>query len=194
MIESFYEETVNIQNEKRAARLYNLFKILSYIFLFSDFVVFGLFIGVYPINYFNILTFLLFIILPMAVFTVSWYVLSKYKQRFYKEYDYTIVTGSLRIGSVIHREKRKREFEIDCASIEMIGKAGSDEYKKLFSSPSVVFKALTPNKVPAEGKGFYYIYFSSSKYGRAVVILECSRLFIAYLAKYVKRTSLEKGL
>jgi len=49
------------------------------------------------------------------------------------------------------------------------------------------------NKLPAEGKDFYYVYCSSSL-GKNLVVLECRREMIKNISLYVAKDVMERDI
>lgn len=192
MQEIFYEESAKIQEEASAARKYyiaKVFMIISYVLA----VIWGIFCLTFLINLKNILLSLIFSLIPLALFIVSGIILGKLKDKFYVDYDYTFVSGSIRFSKVIKNIKRKHIINFDTSDIEKIGLYGSELYEKYSKMPDIKTKILTSNSTPSEGKDFYYIVANvgGDKY---VFIVECSELFIVNILKFTNRTVLDQEI
>ncbi len=191
MKEIFYEESSRIQNEKSASRKYNIFKTLSIISYVC--VVLWILIFVFPFDFGqgNLILNLLFLIIPPALFVFSGIVIGKMKNRFYVDYDYTFVTGSLRIAKVIKNIKRKPVMKFDVTNIERIGKYGSKTYNKYSLMPGVVKMILTSNVTPTEGKDFYYIVVNLDGI-KKLLILECTEMLMVNILRFTNRGIIEE--
>lgn len=193
MQDIFYEESAKIQEEASAARKYyiaKVFMIISYVLA----VIWGIFCLTFLIiDLKNILLSLIISLIPLALFIVSGIVLSKLKDKFYVDYDYTFVSGSIRFSKVIKNIKRKHIINFDTSDIEKIGLYGSELYEKYSKMPDIKTKILTSNSTPSEGKDFYYIVANvgGDKY---VFIVECSELFIVNILKFTNRTVLDQEI
>lgn len=193
MQEIFYEESAKIQEETSAARKYyiaKVFMVISYVLA----VIWGIFCLTFLIiDLKNILLSLIISLIPLALFIVSGIVLGKFKDKFYVDYDYTFVSGSIRFSKVIKNIKRKHIINFDTSDIEKIGLYGSELYEKYSKMPDIKTKILTSNSTPSEGKDFYYIVANvgGDKY---VFIVECSELFIVNILKFTNRTVLDQEI
>lgn len=192
MQEIFYEESAKIQEETSAARKYyiaKVFMVISYVLA----VIWGIFCLTLIIDLKNILLSLIFSLIPLALFIVSGIILGKFKDKFYVDYDYTFVSGSIRFSKVIKNIKRKHIINFDTSDIEKIGLYGSELYEKYSKMPDIKTKILTSNSTPSEGKDFYYIVANvgGDKY---VFIVECSELFIVNILKFTNRTVLDQEI
>lgn len=192
MQEIFYEESAKIQEESSASRKYyvaKVFMVISYVFA----VLWGILCITFLIDLKNILISLIFSLIPLAMFIVSGILLGKFKDKFYVDYDYTFVSGSVRFSKVIKNIKRKHIINFDTSDIEKIGLYGSELYEKYLKMPDIKTKILTSNSTPTEGKDFYYIVanISGDKY---VFVLECSETFIVNILKFTNRTVLDQDV
>lgn len=192
MQEIFYEESAKIQDEGSAKRRYYIAKtlmVISYVLA----VIWGLFCFMFIIDLNHILSSLIFTLVPLALFIASGIILGKFKDKFYVDYDYTFVSGSLRFSRVIKNIKRKHIMNFNTSDIEKIGLYGSEAYERYELMPDVKKKILTSNDSPEENKDFYYFVVNTSgeKY---LLILECSELFIVNVLKFTNRTVLDQDL
>jgi hypothetical protein len=192
--EFFYEESARIQNEKSASVKYYVFKTLSIIFyVFAGFYLF-IFFNFVPIDDTfknNILLNIIFMVVPLALFIVSGIIFGRFKNKFYIDYDYTFVSGSIRVAKVIKNYKRKLVFNFDTSAIEKMGKYGSETYNQYEKSPGIKKHFLTLNYTASEGKEFYYLVVNVDD-NKNLLVLECTELFMATILKYSNKTILEK--
>ena len=196
MRELFYEESAKIHNEKGALRKYYIFKTLSIIsYVLMAVWIFVIFIG-FDFRVFNepilvIIVSILYYLIPFALFLSSGIILGRLKNKFYVDYDYTFVTGSVRISQVIKNYRRKSVLVFDVSSIEQLGKVGSETYDKYAASPGIKKLILTSNTEPEEGKDFYYLIVSSEG-SKKLLILECSEIFLVNILKFANKSIVEK--
>lgn len=200
MREVFYEESATTQNEKSAARKYNLCKILSIVFYVVSVIYLFITIDQLPgiIKAFQenpyalyIILNILYLIFPFLIFFFSGFFLGKLKNKFYVDYDYTFVSGSVRVSKVIKNSKRKFILKFDYDTIEKIGKYGSDTYDKYEKTPGIKKIILTSNTEPSDGKDFYYIVVNHED-AKKLLIFECSEIFIVNILKFANRLVIEK--
>ncbi len=197
MQELFYEESANVINQSSAKRKYITFKILSiifYVLTFFWFVFIFNFVecnviedGVEKSNLFEVLfSWIIFAILLFTgvVFTII-------KNKCYVDYDYTFITGTIRIAKVINQAKRRLVLKFDTVNIEKIGRYESLTYNKYLLISDIKKKILTQNSVAGKNKGFYYIVANvdGEKY---LLVLECTALFISNVLKYSYKYVLEE--
>ncbi len=191
MQEVFYEESALLQKAKPAAIKYNILKIIS---IFS-YVVFGIWlffvIMFYEFGEGNILLNILLALIPAALFFASGFIMGRFKNRFYVEYDYTFVTGSIRFSKVIKNSKRKFIIKFECSDVEKIGKIGSGTFEKYYSMPNIKRQILTSNAESAEGKDFYYIVANVDE-EKHLFILECTEMFLVNILKMANKRILEE--
>ena len=100
---------------------------------------------------------IIFITFPLALFICLGILLGRLKNRFFVEYDYTFITGTIKIAKVIRQIKRKSVFDFDVSNIEKIGMYDSSTYNEYLAIPGISTMVLTSNSSPNEGKNFYYI-------------------------------------
>lgn len=189
MNEIYYEETTMIKNEKSARIKYNIFKTLS---ICSYCIIFlWIFIFLTTFAHVSVIFDILVFVIPAGIFVAVGYVFGRLKNRFYQEYDYAFVSGSVRIAKVIKGVKRKFLYEFDCYAIEKIGMYGSKTYDAYENMAGTKLEVLTPNDTPAENKDFYYIVANINA-EKMIFIFECTKTFIINVLKFSKKTVLEK--
>lgn len=195
MQELFYEESAKTINGRSAKTKYYIFKVLSII----SYVMFGvwlfLLIMLYPFtgSAGQIILEIVIALLPAAIFLVSGILLGKFKDKFYVDYDYTIISGSIRFSKVIKEIKRKHIVSFEASEIEKIGKYGSELFEKYSRMPDVKTVILTSNITPEEKKEFYYLVVNKDG-EKKMYVLECTETFIVNILKFAKRTVLDEAL
>ena len=189
MQDVFYEESATMQSTGPAKTKYYIcktFSIISYVIAVLWLII--------SISYFplegNIFINILFAAIPFALFLLSGIFLGKMKDRFYVDYDYTFVSGSIRLSKVIKNIKRKNILIFDTKNIEKIGRYASQTFSRYESMPDKKRLILTSNVQPENGKDFYYmaVNVSGQKY---LLILECSETFLSNILKFSNRSVFE---
>ena len=190
MIDFFYEESALTQNEKTAKAKFYTFKAIS----ITSYVLMVLWILLVYYGYeysSNILLDIIIVIIPFGIFLTSGILLGKFKNRFYVDYDYTIVSDSLRFSKVIKNIKRKFILKFNASQIEKIGEYGFGLYDKYASMPNVSKLILTSNPTPADEKDFYYIVANVNS-EKKLLILECTEKFIVNVMKFANKNVLDE--
>ena len=190
MQEIFYEECADIQNKGTAKTKYIIFNILSII----SFVLLAAWILFLIIGYEfspNIIIDLIFILLPSVAFLACGIVLGKLKNKFYVDYDYTFVTGSVRFSKVIMNTSWQPIIEFETNDIEKLGLYNSPLYNKYLNYPDIIKDTLTSNVKPNEGKDFYYLVVNKDS-DKFLFVLECTKTFIVNILKFSSKTILDE--
>jgi hypothetical protein len=190
MKEIFYEESATVQNEKSESTKYYIFKSLS-VASYVLMVLWIMFIFIAPILTGNTIFDIIFIVVPIILFLTSGILFGKFKNRFYIDYDYTFVTGSIRVAKVIKNIKRKFILKFESSSIEKIGKYGSNTFEKYSSMPGVTKHVFTSNYTADTGKDFYYIVANVDG-DKKLMVFECTELFIVNILKFSNKSVLEE--
>ena len=133
---------------------------------------------------------LIFYFMMITLFGGPWLACFLMKRKINVSFDYTFVSGELRISKVFNVNRRKFLYRIDAESIQKMGDADSPSFDRVISDPSVKKIVCTPNAEPSGGKFFLYIVTSESG-GRRVYILECREELLINILKFVKRGILE---
>ena len=133
---------------------------------------------------------LIFYFMMITLFGGPWLACFLIKRKINVSFDYTFVSGELRISKVFNVNRRKFLYRIDAESIQKMGDADSPSFDRVISDPSVKKIVCTPNAEPSGGKFFLYIVTSESG-GRRVYILECREELLINILKFVKRGILE---
>ena len=126
----------------------------------------------------------------MVFFGLLWFFLYSMKKRVNVSYDYTFVSGELRIAKVFNINRRKLVVRIDSAEILQLGDVDNESYDRLRADPGVKQEIVTPNPEPADGKFFLYVLVGGNN-GRKMYILECREELLVNILKFVKRGTLE---
>lgn len=132
----------------------------------------------------------IFVILQFVFLGLLWFFLFSLKKRINVSYDYTFVSGELRIAKVFNINKRKFLYKIQSEEILQLGDVENDSYDRLTNDPATKRILLTPNGEPAEGKFFMYILTGESS-GKKLYILECREELLVNMLRFVKRGTLE---
>ncbi len=180
----FYEESSVSNSGVKDAKKYKIFQILSNVFL-----VLGIISILMGCNIFGVKEFIAWIFLFSSWFFVVWFVLFKLKYRFNFNYDYTFVSGELRITRVFNVSKRKPLAKIQPEQIIQIGDVDNVAFDGLHSDPNTKTVYCTANIEASEGKFFMYILVSDN--GKKLYVLECREELLLQMMKFVKRTTLE---
>jgi hypothetical protein len=192
MQEIFYEESAQVQNAQSLTRKYNLFKGLS-IFFFTLTIFWTVaYIFLYVINLDYILFDFIVYLIPTALFLTTAIILMRFKNRFYVDYDYTFITGNIRVAKVIKNIKRKFIISFDASVIEKIGLYGSKTFFTYADMLGVNYQIFTQNDIPADNKDFYYIVANANGQ-KQLMVFECTELFIRNVLKFSKKSVIEEG-
>ena len=191
MREEVYEECSIVQNPKIASLKYSIISILGIL----SFVVAGfmaiMFFMFYDYNKGSLLLNLLITLVPLALFIAVGVLLTKLKKRFYVDYDYILVSGSIRFSKVIKNKKRIFISIFDCKNIDCIGKFGSRTFLKYVQMQDIKKVVLSSNEIPTPGTDFFYMVVSVNSV-RTLYVLECSEKLIQVILQYSRRSVLEE--
>ena len=178
----FYEESAQCQTGKKESRRYKILSGISYVLMFLAvmFLTFTiLFIPSSVSIWFGV---------NALFFFGMWYFLRRLKMRLNLSYDYTFVTGELRIIKVINVNRRKLITRFDCERILQIGDVDTPSYERLASDPNTKKVYCTSNDVATEGKFFMYILIEDG--GKKLYILECKETLLMHIMHFAKRSVL----
>lgn len=179
----FYEESSIARNAKKESTKYKIMHIISTVFLVLG--IMAVFFGFSFIPT-NMLLGWAFICLW---FFICWFILFKLKSRFNVSYDYSFVSGELRISRVININKRRLVTRIDSEDIIQLGDVDNTAFEGLRADPSTKTVLCTSNSEAGEGKFFMYILVNDN--GKKLYVLECREELLINILKFVKRTTLE---
>lgn len=189
MQDVFYEESATMQNTGAAKTKYYICKTISIISYVAAVLWLVLAISFFPLEG-AILINILILAIPFAMFLTSGILIGKLKDKFYVDYDYTFVSGSIRFSKVIKNIKRKNIIVFDTKNIEKIGRYASTTFERYSKMPGIKQNVLTSNTEPENGKDFYYLVVNvgGQKY---LFILECSETFLSNVLRFSNRTVFE---
>ena len=180
MREELYENSASPRNEKTQRVAYVVYSTLFVVSVIG-FVVF----------LFGFLIFgdsgMIWLTGTSAIFGVLLYLI---RRRLLTYFDYTFISGELRIVRVINGKSRKKFLVIDCKDVFLMGKVGSESFEKLYATPGIKKKMATPNGFGAE-KQLYYIG-ANVQGEKAMIIMECEEQMLSYIATYAGRNTIEK--
>ena len=191
-MELLYEEsaqTIDYISAKRKFNIVKAFSVISYVIAAIWLVIVWYFFdwnaggGIV----FNIIV----AFLPPAIFIVGGILLGKYKNRFYVDYDYIFISGTVQIAKIFNQSKRKEVLSFETREIEKIGMYASNTYEKYENFPGIVNSILTSNSTPADNKDFYYMVVNSQGY-KYLLVFECTETFIVNILKFAKKNVLEQ--
>ena len=198
----FYEESAICADSKKGAKKYKILNVISNVALVLAIFSGMIFLICFPwglkdgaseeiVQTFMAMRFLFgFIGVQGIVFLLVWFILSKIKKRFNVSYDYTFVSGELRIIKVFNINKRKRVDVIRCDEILQMGDADNPSYERFRSAPNTKEIVCTSNVTPAEGKFFMYLLVGGNQM-KYLFLLECREQLLMHLLKFTRRSVLE---
>ena len=191
MQEIFYEESVDTHNQASAKRRFMVYRIFSVVsFVFAVFAFLTLFYGL-PIDTDEgftapvIISLVVWLVLMAAMIALGIFFARK-KHAFYLSYDYTFVSGDLRISKVFNNRRRKHLYNVSTDRIIRIGRVGSESYEKLKKSPDVKEDICTPNAEADDDKEFFYIH-AQTNVGKKILVLECRIQLIYTVIRFINR-------
>lgn len=187
MQEIFYEEASLVQKKEEENRKYITLNILSWIFFLLVPVVFVIVLTSYNFANYPLLGVVL-VVVPMAGFMVLGIVFGKKRNTHCVDYDYTFISGSIRVAQVIKHVKRKFIMEFEAREIEKIGKVGSSTYNSYLKIP-VEVNVLTSNKEPSKEKSLYY-FVVNTEGKKYLLTFELTEKFVATIIKFLNKSSL----
>ncbi len=194
-----YEESAGSTRAAKESKLYTLFKVFAIIFfVLAGIVALTFFMTILDYILVNFESALARLIqtLPwvflMLLFGGTGLVFWFLKNRFNVGYDYIFVQDELRITKVFNGKKRKFLTTIHADQILKLGWADRDSYEDtLRGLGNKKPKIFTPNRAPAEGKEFIYIFVSGS-IEKSLYVIECRQTLLEYLVYAAGRNKLEQ--
>ncbi len=194
MKDILYEESAAPVNSAKEASIYKVLKIISIILFVIGIIVLlpGLSRGYayffYSAESDSLYMFLSALIIAVVILIFA-FTFFFWKNRFNVIYDYSFVSGDLRISRVIGN-RRKFLYTIKSDEISKIGKVSSYGYFSIKNNKAIKEIKLTKNKIPSKGKSFYYLY-CSTRMGKELLVIECREELIKYLSLYVSKDTIE---
>ena len=192
MNDFFYEESAVTKNKQSEKNKYKLYSILQ-IFCLSLAIIW--LIVVYSSFDFggNVVALLITLFAPTIILVALFFAINKLKKRVCVDFDYTIVSDSIRFSRVINDLKRIHLYSFSAQNISVIGNFNSNNYLKHINTPNVKVEYITSNVSPEENKHFYYLKVNDPNLNGKILVIECTPTFIKYLSKVVKKTVFEEG-
>lgn len=191
----FYEESAIDQKSAQGQKKYKIIGIFASIAILFGFLFLLWGILSIPLNpmteeaYSAQLTFCVILLLQAFVFIAIWFFLTKWKGRFNVSYDYSFISGDLRISRVVNNRTHRKIAEISYEDIIQIGDVDNTSYSRLKNDPNTKLVVCTPNATPDEGKFFMYVLASHN--GKKLFILECRETLLMNILKFARRGVLE---
>ncbi len=112
------------------------------------------------------------------------------KRRININYDYTFVSGEIRIVKVFNVNRRKLLAKIQPEDILQVGDTDSESYTRLLANTMNKQVFCTPNVEPTKGKFFMYVHANEGAI-KKLYVLECREELLVNILKFVKRGTLE---
>ena len=180
MREEFYEMSVAPEREGHERILYTALKVF-----------FGVLIGAFIIAlYFWLMVGDSGFVVIMANTFIFGVVTFLIKRRLFLFYDYTYISGDVRIIKVLNGKTRRRVAVFDVKSINQVGKVGSSSFNDLASLKDVKKVVATPNGMKAKAQ-LYYIYANVDGV-QTLIVLECDERFLSYVVSTRGKSIIEK--
>ena len=201
-----YEESAVNTGASKGEKLYKVLNVFSLVFgtltliafLFLLYFLFGLIAGGKPssgasddLKYAYSMIVSCAVLFGMLTFFFGglWLFFRFWKRRVNLSYDYTFVSGELRVAKVFNINRRKFLFRISHEDILQIGDVDSDSYDRIKADPMTKETVCTANALPANGKFFMYVHCVDGT-GRKLYVLECREEMLVQILKFAKRGTL----
>lgn len=180
MKEEFYETSVGPERLRSQKVFYILYKVLFVIALI-------IFIGAV---YFWLLTADTGFVIIMAFCLFFGAISFVLKRRLYLFYDYTYISGEVRVIKVINGRVRRRVIVFDAKDVKQVGKTTSESFKKLADTKSIRKIVATPNGLNASAQ-LYYVYAVINGQ-ETLIVLECEEKLLAFIVSTRGKDIIEK--
>ena len=180
MRDEFYESSVapeRLSTQKTLLIVYNLF----FVFTIIAFVI---------MLYLWLITFDTGFVLLFGsalLFGVGLYFL---KRKLCTFFDYTYISGEIRIIKLINGKVRKKFLIYDAKDVVQVGKVSSTSFIELKASGQYKLKIATPNGLGADNQLYYMAIKKEGE--QLLVVLECEEKFLAYVVSYRGKSIIEK--
>jgi len=194
MREVFYEEATVLLNEKGEVSKYNILKIVSTLFFVLAFL-WTIFILYWKTDIFsngNIIFPILAMVVPFVSFILAGVFCLKATNKVAVVYDYSFISGQIRIGKVVNNKKRFNVLDFETSQIERVGPFGSKVYDRYALTPGVKKIFLTSNKISHDDYEFYYFLVDTNK-GKRLYVIECTKKFILTVVTFANKRIFEQG-
>ena len=180
MREDFYETSIGPQNERSQSVFYKIYHVSSVIL----FIIFG--VMLYLLFMIGDFGFVVLSVLSLicAIITVI------IKRKLMNFYDYTFVSGEVRIVKVISGKTRRLKHKFESKDVYQVGKVGSETFNKLKATPGIKVSVVTPNGLNAEKQLYYVAVKTLSE--NTLIILECEEKLLSHIVSYRGSSIIEK--
>ena len=180
MREDFYECSVAPEKERFQRILLNVYRVLFVILVIFFVATFYLWLLTFDSGFIFLYAFAL--VGGTGMFFL--------KRKLCMYFDYTYISGELRLIKVINGKSRKKYLIIDCKTITQIGKVGSDSFEKLEASKQYKLKVATPNGINYDKQLFYIACNVNNE--QLLVILECEERLLSFIVANRGKSIIEK--
>lgn len=180
MREDFYEGSVGPQNLKLQKTLYTIYHVLFILSLIAFGITFYFWFMLGDMGF--LVLFVAFLLMALGFYFI--------RRKLYLFFDYTYVSGELRIVKVINCKKRKLFLKFDLKSVNQVGKVGSQSFDKLYKEGQYKLKIATPNGLKTENQLYYIALTLDGE--KLLVVLECEEKLLSYVIAYRGRSIIEK--
>lgn len=181
MREDFYECSVAPERENFQRTISIVYTVLLVISIIFFAVTFYLWLITFDTGF-------IVLYVPTAIFSTAFILL---RRRLCLYFDYTYISGELRVIKVVRGKTRRKFIILDCKNIIQIGKVGSDSFEKIYEQKNQYkLKLATPNGLTANNQLFYvYADYNGEK---ILLILECEEKLLAYIVSNRGKNIIEK--
>lgn len=180
MREEFYETSVGPERERQEKMLYSALTVFFAILV----VVFVITLCIWSFTGDT------GFVVIMAMTLIFGVVTSLFKRRLYLFYDYTYISGEVRIIKVLNGKTRRRVAVFDVKDVFQLGKVGSNSFNEVCSKREIKKIIATPNGINATNQ-LYYIYVNIDG-NQSVIILECDEKLLSYIVSTRGKSIIEK--
>ena len=180
MREEFYETSVGPEKAGLQKTIYNILKGL-FILLVIVFI---------AALYFWLLTTDSGFVVIMMISSFFGSITLLIRRRLYLFYDYTYVSGEIRVIKVLNGKVRRRVVIFDAKTISQVGKTSSNSFKELSALKDVKKIIATPNGMKASGT-LYYIY-ANVEGQQILLVLECDERLLTFIVSTRGKSIIEK--
>ena len=197
-----YEECAVNQKAARDEKIYKVMNVLFYLCLFVSAIALFMTIMNIPLGsgegatgeelqayqyLIGLFSMSLFVTLFFGTASVMLFFI---KRRININYDYTFVSGEIRIVKVFNVNRRKLLAKIQPEDILQVGDTDSESYTRLLANTMNKQVFCTPNVEPTKGKFFMYVHVNEGTM-KKLYVLECREELLVNILKFVKRGTLE---
>lgn len=191
MLEVFHEETIGPIEVEKVNRKYKIaatFSILSLIsaIFFTFYFLMALNLPIpEEANFSDFLIVLVPNLIFMAGVYTLYFVFRSKKNSYNVFYDYTFVSGELRIAKVLNGVKRKPVAKVVARDISVLGKVSSDNFLRYKSMKDLRNIVATPNVNVSDN---VYFMVCSCNGERTLLLFEPSQTLLIYIKRFAGRT------